>query len=99
MRMPCLIRAARRAVLVGMAAVAAGGGGCAANYRVTNAENVLSYDRPFTDASLEISRKDAAEICADRRKVAIQTSDVCTMTRCYTNFQCIAKDDVPWVVP
>jgi hypothetical protein len=98
MRIRPLPRPARRVLLVGMLAVAAAGSNCASNYRIANTENFLTYDRPFTDASLEVSRKDAESICADRKMVTIKTSDVCDMTRCFTNYQCVGKAEVPQVV-
>lgn len=91
-------RAARRLLLAGMLVLSTGGSSCAGNYRMTSAENFYSYKRPFTDASAEVVRKDAETLCGDRRLVAIQVSDVCNMTQCFTNYQCVSKGAVPELV-
>lgn len=88
----------RRVLLIAMLAVAAGGANCAGNYRVTSAENFYTYERPFTEASAEVVRTDADTLCRDRRMVAIRTSDVCDMTRCFTNYQCVGKGEVQQLV-
>jgi len=85
--------------LVAALVLAAGGLGCAANYRITNQENFITYDRPFTAATAEEVRKDADSICSHRRQVAVQISDVCNLTRCFTNYQCVTKAELPTFVP
>lgn len=92
------LRAARRILLVGMLALTAGGSNCAGNYRITNAENFYTYERPFTDATAEVVRKDADSLCHDRRMVAVRTSDVCDMTKCFTVYQCVGKEEVPQLI-
>lgn len=89
---------ARRLFLAGMLVLTAGGSTCAGDYRVVSAENFYSYERPFTDASAEIVRKDADTLCRDRRMVAIRVSDVCDMTRCFTNYQCVSQAEAPQIV-
>jgi len=91
-------RGARRLFLTGMLVLMVGAAGCAANYRITNEENVLTYDRPFTDASAEVARKDADAICHDRHGVALLVSDVCDLTRCFTNYQCVTKAELPALI-
>ncbi|MCC6210342.1 MAG: hypothetical protein IT513_04800 [Burkholderiales bacterium] len=91
-------RHARRLFLVVMVALAAGGGSCSGQYLITNQENYYTYERPFTDAAAAQVRKDADELCRRRNRVAIQVSDVCEMTRCFTNFQCVSQGELPQVV-
>ena len=92
------LRVARRLFLAGMLMLAAGGSSCAGNYRIASAENFYTYERPFTDAAAEVVRKDADTLCHDRRMVAIRTSDVCDMTRCFTNYQCVGKGEAQQLV-
>jgi len=91
-------RAVRRLFLTGVLALVAGGSSCADNYRITKAENFFTYERPFTDATAEMVRKDAESLCSDRKMVAIQTSNVCDMTKCFTVYQCVSKGALPELV-
>ena len=91
-------RGALRLFLSGILALMVVGSGCAANYRITNQQDFLTYDRPFTDASAEASRKDADTICRDRSRVALLISDVCDLTRCFTNYQCVTKAELPVLI-
>lgn len=54
--------------------------------------NYLSYDIPFTDAAAQAALQDAVKICAERKQNAIMTSNPCTLTKCFTNYQCVPKD-------
>ena len=93
-------RAARRVLLVGLLALAAGGANCSGRYLITNQENFYSYERPFTDASGAEVRRDADELCRRRGKTAVELSDICELgkNRCFTNFQCVGKQELPQVV-
>jgi len=91
-------RAARRLCLAGFLVLTTGGSNCAGNYRITSAENFYTYERPFTDASAEVVRIDADALCRDRRLVAIRTSNVCDMTKCFTVYQCVGKEEVKQLV-
>jgi hypothetical protein len=93
-----LRRAARRLLLAGLLVFTAGGSSCAGNYRIASAENFYTYERPFTDASAEVVRKDADTLCQDRKMDAIRTSDVCDMTRCFTNYQCVGRGEAQQLV-
>ena len=44
------------------------------------------------------SRKDADTLCRDRWRLAIQVSNVCDMTRCFTDYQCVTKAEVEIIV-
>ena len=92
------LRVARRLFLAGLLVLTAGGSGCAGNYRITSAENFYTYEHPFTDATAEIVRKDADTSCSGRRMVAIQVSNVCDMTKCFTVYQCVGKAELPELV-
>jgi len=91
-------RSAQRLLLVAVLALVAGGADCSGRYMITNAENLYSYERPFTDAAADQVRKDADDLCRRRGRVAIQVSNVCEPTRCFTNFQCVSKDELPMIV-
>jgi hypothetical protein len=90
--------AVRRLFLAGFLVLTAGGSSCADNYRITKAENFFTYERPFTDATAEMVRKDAESLCADRKMVAIRTSDVCDMTKCFTVYQCVSRGAAPELI-
>jgi hypothetical protein len=77
-----------RGLSVGLAAALAG---CTPNYLIVGQENFYTFERPFTDAAAELSRKQAEQGCAYRRMIAIKTSDVCEETKCFTNYQCIPQ--------
>ena len=100
MRIPPSLRlqAVRRLFVPGMLVLAAGVSSCASDYRITKAENFYTYERPFTDATAEMVRKNAETLCSDRRMVAIQTSNVCDMTKCFTVYQCVGKEEVQQLV-
>jgi hypothetical protein len=55
--------------------------------------NAITYDHPFTDrADADVAQR-AAQACARKKKVAIQTSRACSLERCTTNFQCVDRAD------
>jgi len=89
---------ARRSFLIATLVLLTLGSGCAGNYRMTVAENLISYDRPFTDAAAEVVRKDADMLCRDRSRLAIQVSNACDMTRCFTDYQCVTKSGAEIIV-
>ena len=57
-------------------------------------QNYLSYDHPYTDEGAAESLANAKKICAQRKQVPIQTSNVCSMKSCATNYQCVDPGDV-----
>ena len=57
-------------------------------------ENYLSYDHPFTDEGAAESLANAKKLCGQRKQVPIQTSNVCNMKTCATNYQCVDPKDV-----
>lgn len=66
--------------------------GCKTIEPITLEGNYLSYDIPFTDAAALAAQQNAEKICAERKQNAIMTSNPCTLTKCFTNYQCVPKD-------
>lgn len=64
------------------------GAGCSSGLIVA-ADNYLTYDYAFNDAAAKKASEDAKKLCAARKKMAIETRNVCTLTRCVTDFQCV----------
>jgi hypothetical protein len=60
---------------------------------VVSAGNYLTYDYAFNDAEAEKARQNAKQLCAARRQMAIETRNVCTLSRCVTDFQCVDPKD------
>ena len=78
------VRAARRsALMVLMAAFS----GCTEPEIM--AGNYMTYEHPFTDAAAEKVRKSAEELCKQRKLAAEKTRSVCSLTRCFTDYQCV----------
>lgn len=70
--------------------------GCT-NYQIVadpKDENYLSYDHPYTDEALAETLANARKICGQRKQVPIQTSNVCNIKTCATNYQCMDPKDV-----
>jgi hypothetical protein len=57
-------------------------------------ENYLNFKHPFTDKAIAEVLAKAEALCGQRKQVAIQTSKVCSLTQCTTNYQCIDQADV-----
>jgi hypothetical protein len=91
-------RVARRLPLVAALAVVTAGANCSGQYLITSAENYYTYECPFTDAAAAQVRKDADELCRKRGRVTVLVSDVCDMTRCFTNFQCVSHSEAPQIL-
>jgi len=66
--------------------------GCA-NPLVVMQGNYLTYEHPFTDADAASVRALAERECKWRKQVAVRTSSTCSLTRCTTNFQCMAPEE------
>ena len=64
------------------------------------AGNYLTYEHPFNDAAAEKVRKSAEEICKQRKQAALKTRSVCSLTRCFTDYQCVnPKDPLEYYPP
>jgi len=55
----------------------------------------LRYEHPFTEAAAEAARRDAERECTSRKKTAVKSPGVCTLTRCVTNYLCAAPSAAP----
>ena len=66
--------------------------GCQTIYPITIEANYLTYDIPFTDTAAQAARQNAGKICAERSLDVVMTTNVCTLTQCFTSFQCVPKD-------
>jgi len=60
---------------------------------VVSAGNYLTYDYAFTDAEAAKARQNADKLCAARKQMAIETRNICTLSRCVTDFQCVDPKD------
>lgn len=58
------------------------------------AQNLLSFSRPFTDKAAADVLASARKLCLQRKKVALQTSNTCSLEQCITHFQCMDPADV-----
>ena len=56
-------------------------------------DNYLTYDHPFNDAAAEKVRQSAEKICKQRNQAAVRTRSVCSLTRCFTDYQCVNPKD------
>jgi hypothetical protein len=57
------------------------------------ADNYLTYDHPFNDAAAEKVRLSAEKICKQRKQAAVKTRSVCSLNRCFTDYQCVNPKD------
>lgn len=56
-------------------------------------ENFLSFNHAFTDEAAAKVRARAESLCGLRKQAVIQTSRVCSLDQCTTNYQCIDAAD------
>ena len=66
-------------------------------YQITFAnpeENYLTFNHPFTDKAIAAVEAKATQLCEQRKKAVIQTTRSCSLTKCTTNFQCVAREDI-----
>ncbi len=57
-------------------------------------QNFLSFSHPFTDKAAADVLASAKKVCLQRGKVAIQTSNTCSLEQCTTHYQCVDSADV-----
>ncbi len=65
--------------------------GCGTINPVINEGNYLAYDHAFTDAAAQAVLLNAGKTCADRKRDAVKTNSVCSLTQCTTHYQCVIK--------
>ncbi|HMA08189.1 MAG TPA: hypothetical protein VKP68_10010 [Ramlibacter sp.] len=51
--------------------------------------NFVSFQHPFTDKAAADVLASAKRLCLKRGKVAIQTSNACSLEQCTTYYQCV----------
>lgn len=70
--------------------------GCVNNHLLAYGtdENYLNFKHPVTARAIEEVLTQAEALCSQRNQVAIQTSRVCSLTQCTTNYQCLEQADV-----
>jgi hypothetical protein len=67
--------------------------GCQGNYLMTaDQEDFMSFDHPFTDQAAAQVRSRADRTCEARKLVAVRLSSNCSLTKCFTTYQCMEKD-------
>ena len=84
----------RRRLLCGLAILLLAG---CADYQLASYapdQNFLSFSHPFTDKAAADVLASARKLCLKRGKVAIQTSNICSLERCTTHYQCADSADV-----
>lgn len=65
--------------------------GCGGIQPIRSEENYLTYEHAYTDAAAAATRKSAEEICTKRKQIAIRTQNVCSLSSCFTTYQCTDK--------
>ena len=71
-------------------------GGCAEYQLVSynTDSNFLVFNHPYTDkAQAEVLAR-AEKLCAQRKQVVIETTKICSPTKCTTNYQCVPQSDI-----
>jgi hypothetical protein len=53
----------------------------------------LDFDLPFTDKAFADVHAKAGQLCARRKKEAVQTTKACSLTKCTTSYKCVDKAD------
>ena len=61
--------------------------------------NLLSFQHAFSEAAADKVRRQAEGHCAETKLVAIKTRSTCTMTECFTDYQCMTGDEATRVAP
>ena len=65
--------------------------GCGTINPVIDGGDYLTYEHPFTDAAAQSVQQNAGKTCADRKRDAVKTNSVCSLTQCTTHYQCAIK--------
>jgi hypothetical protein len=51
--------------------------------------NYTTFEHPFTSAGEADAKRRAESQCAQKKRVAVQTSRACSLSTCTTSFQCM----------
>ena len=74
--------------------------GCQGNYlTIADQDDFMSFDHPFTDAAAANVRSRAERTCQARKLVAVRLSSTCSMTKCFTSYQCMSQADAASYAP
>ena len=99
-------RLGMRTVLVALMLAACGG--CSVEYRdyvsregsvLAGHGNLLSFQHAFSEAAVDKVHRQAERHCAETKLVAVRTRRTCTMTECFTDYQCMTGDEATRVAP
>jgi hypothetical protein len=61
--------------------------------------NLLSFRHAFSEAAADKVRRQAERHCAETNLVAVKSRSTCTMTECYTDYQCMSAAEAALVAP
>jgi len=64
---------------------------CAPFEIVTMESNHITYRHAFNDAATAAARSSAERLCGQRKQVAVRIGGTCSLTDCYTHYQCMDK--------
>ena len=68
--------------------------GCADQHRaIVDQSNFITFEHAFTDKAAADSRKRAEGLCEARKQVAVKSANNCSMSKCFTTYQCMDQDD------
>lgn len=71
----------------------AGLAGCMSNVLTVEQENFMTFEHPFTDEAAADVRGRAERRCEGRKQEAVRTSNVCSLSKCVTSYECMNKAD------
>ena len=60
--------------------------------------NLLNFQHAFSDAAADKVRAQAERLCGPKL-VAVKTRSTCTLTECFTDYQCMTSEDAARVAP
>lgn len=66
-------------------------GGC--TQPIVTGDNYFTYKHPFNDAAAEKVRQSAEKLCKQRNQAALKIRSVCSLDRCFTDYQCVNPKD------
>jgi hypothetical protein len=50
--------------------------------------NYITFEHPFTDEAEARVRVRGEQLCAQRKQAAIRTERTCSLSKCFTSYQC-----------
>ena len=61
--------------------------------------NLLSFQHAFSEAAADRVRRQAERHCGETKLVAVKARSTCTMSECFTDYQCLTGDEAALVAP